>query len=445
MLSRRLPSCLIALIAALSSMQASGAQVTILRPARVWTAGAPPHSGWIVVVDGLHIRYAGPPSQTEMSPGAAIIDLPGATLLPGLMDLHSHLLLHPYNEVLWDDQVLREDPFYRTVQACRHATATLMAGFTTLRDLGTEGAGTADVSLQRAVKEGLLIGPRLLVTTRALVATGAYGPARSKYRQDIDLPQGAQEVSGVPAVMAAVREQAAAGANWIKVYADYGAGLGGKTVPTFSQDEMQALVQTAHRLGRPVAAHASSDEGMRQATESGVDSIEHGYNGSEATFRLMASKGVAYFPTLTAVEATSQYFRHYEPGKSAPTEEMEHARRAFELARAAKVIIGCGSDVGVFAHGDNWRELAWMARYGMTPIEALTAATAVNARVIGMERQLGRIAPGMVADIIAVQGDPTTQIEALKNVQFVMKDGTIYRKPNGDYLSMVNCPTCSKY
>ena len=356
------------------------------------------------------------------------IALPGMTVLPGLMDLHSHLLLHPYSERLWDAQVLTEPPAYRTVVATKHAEATLMAGFTTLRDLGTEGAGFADVGIKRAIDEGVIPGPRLWVVTRAIVATGAYGPAVRSYRPDISLPQGAQEATGEAEAVAAVREQAARGADWIKIYADYRTGPGGETRPTFTQAEMNAMVAAAHDTGRPVAVHAESDEGMRRAALAGVDTIEHGNDGTEATFRLMAERHIAYMPTLTAVEAYAEYFHHYTRG-SAPTAEMEQAARAFALARKAGVTIGCGSDVGVFTHGDNWRELSWMVRDGMTPAEALTAATATDAAVLRMSKELGGMHPGMLADVIAVAGDPTQKIEAVKDVRLVVKDGVVYRRP----------------
>ncbi len=404
--------------------QNSGAY--LLRPARVFTAeDGRIHEGWVVLVRGERIAAVGPSTQVPTPEGSKTIELPGMTLLPGLMDIHSHIFLHPYNETLWNDQVLKEPLAYRTIEAVRHCEHTLMAGFTLLRDLGTEGAGYGDVSVQRAIREGMIPGPRLLVATRAIVATASYGPGPDGFAPDLVLPKGAQEVSGQTEMIKAVREQIGQGADWVKVYADYRHGVSG-TVPTFSEEELRTLVTEAHTAGRPVSAHATTPEGMRRATVAGADSIEHGYGGTEEVFRLMAQHGTAFLPTLTAEEAYAEYFNGYKQGGPLTT-GMQQALHAFKIAMDAGVTIGLGSDVGVFAHGTNYRELEWMVRGGMSTTQALLAATAVNARIIRMQDVVGRIVPNLYADLIAVNGDPTQDAKAARDVPFVMKGGNIFK------------------
>jgi len=401
---------------------ADSAHRLVLVPDAVWdgTADAA-QRGWVVVVRGSRIEAVGPEARVPKAAGAERIALQGTTLIPGLIEGHSHLFLHPYNETLWDDQVLREPLGLRIARAVAHAAATLRAGITTERDLGTEGALDNDVQLRRAVEQGIIPGPRLLVVTRAIVATGSYAPSRSRYA--FDPPQGAEEADGEDAIVRVVRSQVGRGADWIKVYADYGWGPDGELLPTFSQRELDLLVATARGAGRPVAAHAMTSEGMRRAVLAGVETIEHGDRGTPEVFRLMRQRGVALCPTLAAGEAYAAYFDGWVKGRDAPTPALAAKRASFRAALAAGVPICFGGDVGVFPHGDNVRELEAMVDYGMSPLAALRAATSGNARIFHLDSLVGRVAPGLQADLVAVEGDPTRDIGALRRVRLVLKGG----------------------
>jgi imidazolonepropionase-like amidohydrolase len=397
--------------------------VIVLQPDRVFD-GETMHAGWNVIVRNDRIEAAGP--AVSPPPGAQRIALPGTTVLPGLIEGHSHLLLHPYNETTWNDQVLREPLAYRVARAVNHARATLMAGVTTVRDLGAEGAGYADVGLKRAIEEGIVPGPRMLVAGPAMVALGSYAPRG--FAPEWSMPQGAEEASGLDGVMRVARDQIARGADFIKVYADYRYGPNGEAAPTFTLEELRRIVDVARSSGRPVVAHASTPEGMRRAIEAGIETIEHGDGGTAEIWRLMVERKVGFCPTLAAGDAITQY-GGWKKGVDPEPARITAKRASFKAALDAGVTMCFGGDVGVYAHGDNVRELELMTAYGMPALAALRSATSINARLFHLERRVGAVRPGLLADLVAVEGDPATDISALRRVSLVMKGGTIHRRP----------------
>ena len=386
--------------------------IYLLKPARIFDGeSAQSQDGWAVLVRGEKIEAVGPANQLKVPSDAKTIDLPGMTLMPGLIEAHSHILLHPYSETVWNDQVAREALSLRVARATNHLRNELMAGFTTLRDLGTEGAGYADVGLKQAVNQGIIPGPRLFVATRAIVATGSYGP--KGYAPEWNVPQGAEEADGIDSLARIVRDQIGKGADWIKVYADYRWGAGGAAHATFTLEELKLAVEVAKSAGIPVAAHSTSTEGSRRAILAGVETIEHGDGLNPELFRLMKERGVALCPTLAVASGPN----------------VEKKKIVFKQALEAGVIIASGSDVGVFAHGDNAKEIELMVAWGMPIVDALRSATSVNARVLHMEDRIGKVRTGLFADVIAVEGDPTHDISALRRVRFVMKNGAVYKQP----------------
>lgn len=397
----------------------------LLKPDRIFD-GETMHSNWVVLVNGSRIDEAGE-MKFKLPANTRIIDLKGTTLLPGLIEGHSHLFLHPYNETSWNDQVLKESRAERTARAVTHADSTLMAGFTTVRDLGTEGAMYDDAGLKKAIEKGVIPGPRIICATRAIVAKGSYGPHIGN--ADIDFPQGAAEVANLDEMEKEVRTQISKGADVVKVYADYSWGLHGENEPTFTTEEIAKAVEIARSSGRYVTVHSTTPEGMKRAIAAGVHSIEHGNNGTDEVFALMKEKGIALCPTLSASEAIAHYYFHWNKGTDPDPKMIIDKKKSFAAALNAGVTICMGGDVGVFPHGDNAREMETMVEYGMKPADVLRSATSVNADVFGYADEIGRIKKGLFADIIAVQGDPSSDIHAIRNIKFIMKNGKIYKKP----------------
>lgn len=396
---------------------------TLLKPDRVFD-GENMHTGWVVLVKNDTIIQVGEmrfklPALTEL------IELKGYTLLPGLIEGHSHLFLHPYNETPWDDQVLKESRAERTARAVNHAQSTLLAGFTTVRDLGTEGAMYDDAGLKKTIEKGIIPGPRMIVATRAIVAKGTYGPKSES--PDVELPQGAEEVAGLEELSKAIRSQIGHGADLIKVYADYRYGPDGEARPTFSDLELQWLVGNTVSSGRKAVAHAVTPEGMTRAINAGVATIEHGDNGTEEVFRLMKAKGVALCPTIAASNAVEEY-KGWRKGVDPDPDRISQKKKSFAAALKAGVTVCMGGDVGVFTHGDNAREMEMMVEYGMKPMDVLRSATSVNADVFGYGHKIGRIKKGLLADMIAVEGDPSTDIKNIRKIKLVMKNGIIYKQ-----------------
>ena len=398
----------------------------LLRPDRIFD-GQEIHEDWAVLIVNDKIAAVGETKAVNSNSATSnveIIDLKGCTLLPGFIEGHSHLFLHPYNETTWDDQVLKESRSLRTSRAVVHAKKTLMAGFTTVRDLGTEGAEFDDVGLKQAIQQGIVPGPRMIIATKALIATGSYAP--KGFSTDVSIPQGAEEADGHDPLIRAVRNQIGKGADVIKIYADYRWGLMGEARPTFLVDEIKLIVETAQSSGRPVIAHAGSVEGMRRAILGGCETLEHGDAGTPEIFTLMKEKGVALCPTLAAGDAITQY-RGWKKGVEPEPERIKNKRKTFQQALDAGVTICFGGDVGVFTHGDNAREMEMMVDYGMKPLDVLRSATSVNARVFH-QNQLGQIKTGFLADLVAVEGKPEIRISDVRKVKLVLKNGEIQKE-----------------
>jgi imidazolonepropionase-like amidohydrolase len=414
----------IALLSIVAVTAAAQDGVSAFRPARVFD-GDVMHSGWVVVVDGREIIYAGAAGGFDLSDAAQIFELPDSTLLPGLIEGHSHILLHPYNETTWNDQVLKESEAERVVRAVNHLRWSLNAGITTMRDLGSEGAGYADVGIRDAVNKGVIAGPRLLVAGKAIVATGSYGP--KGFHERVEVPLGAEAADGHDDLIRVLRSQIGRNIDFVKVYADYRWGPNGSTEATFTQNELDTIVEVTKSSGRYVAAHASTPEAMKRAILAGVETIEHGDGATAETYRLMREHNVALCPTLAVGDAIAQY-GGWKKGTDPEPARIAAKRRSFREALAAGITICFGGDVGPFPHGDNVRELEMMVDYGMDAEDALRSATSVNADLFHIGDKVGRIRAGMLADLISVGGDPTEDISALRDIGLVLSDGRFIKR-----------------
>ncbi|HOA36778.1 MAG TPA: amidohydrolase family protein [Flavihumibacter sp.] len=379
------------------------------------------HNQWAVLIKADKIVAVGEKKSLDIPANAKRLDFPGCTILPGLIEGHAHLLLYPYNRKSWDDQVLKESDALRVLRGAKQVEATLKAGFTTVRDLGSEGAGYADVALRQAIDAGWYAGPRLQVAGRAIVATGSYGP--KGYDNDSKIMLGAEEADGNDAVRV-VRSQIGQGIDWVKIYADYHWGPNRQSLPTFLLEEMKAMVAAAKSAGRPVAAHAGTAEGVKRAVLAGVETIEHGDELDDEDIALMKEYKVTYFPTLAASESIRQY-RGWRKGTDPEPVDITAKKISFRKALNAGIKIGMGGDVGVFAHGNNVLEMELMQEYGMPAIDVLRSATAVNAAALHLENTTGKLQKGLQADVLVVMGDPSKQVSDCRKVKLVVKGGRI--------------------
>lgn len=395
----------------------------LIQPGQVFD-GTTFHKNWVVLVQGDSIAYAGP-MHNGLSKNVSIKNVPEQTLLPGLIEGHSHLFLHPYNETSWNEQVLNESRAERTIRAAVHAQKTLLAGFTTVRDLGTEGAAYDDAGLKASINKGLIPGPRMIIASKAIVAKGTYGP--NSLSADIDYPKGAAEVGNEDEMKNEVRTQISKGADVIKIYADYRWAKGGKAAPCFTIAEIKAAVEIAAAGNLPVVAHASTPEGMRRAILAGVATIEHGDELTPEIASLMKQRGVALCPTLAAGDAIAQY-GGWKKGSVPEPSRISAKRKSFQLALDSNLVIVMGGDVGVYAHGDNLREMLLMQEYGMTALDVLKSATSINAKIFGYSKLIGNIQIGMKADLILVNGNPISNLNLLSKPTLVMKNGVIYKE-----------------
>ena len=365
-----------------------------------------------ILIEGDRIAAVGP--NVAAPAGARVIDLSRSTVLPGMIDNHTHVLLqaHP-TPTDYDEQLIKESVAYRAIRGTVSAKIALDNGFTAIRDLETEGAMYADVDIKTAINRGIVPGPRMFVATRSLAPTGMYNPTRFSWEIDPHMPGGTEFVDGPDQIRHAVREQIKYGADWIKYYADGGNRAG----PNFTDDEARAIVEESHRLGHKVAAHANTQAGIAQSVKVGIDSVEHGGGLDEATADLMVQKGTYLCPTL--------YIYARNPRARAGSDRENNFRRAVQ--KGVKIVFG--TDIGGYAWTETeTKEFEYMVNWGMKPIDAIRAATIWGATLLDQQDRFGSIEPGKFADLVAVAGDPTADISELERVHFVMKGGVVYKQ-----------------
>jgi imidazolonepropionase-like amidohydrolase len=378
-------------------------------------------SNQVVLIKGERITEVGPAESVRIPVGAVVIDLSRATVLPGLIDAHTHVF---GNGPDFERQLLRDSYQYRTLTALANAQRDLLAGFTTLRDLKTLGAMYSDVDLRNAIDRGVVKGPRMQVSTRGLQVTGGF--IMNGFSSEISVPMALQVVDSPSEARAAVRDQLAHGADWIKLYAAYQFQIttDGKLVtpPTFTAEEVNAIVDEAHRRGHKVSCHAFGGEGLRNCVNAGVESIEHGVQLDDDVIKLMVAKGIYLAPTLYHY----QLDRDQDEKKFHGHSIAEISEPSFRRAVAKGVKIAFGSGVGPFAHGTQNKEFEYMVKFGMTPVQAIRAATSEAANLMGWQDRVGSVEAGKFADLVAVQGDPLADITELERIKFVMKGGEVF-------------------
>lgn len=407
---------------------AAAATTSWLRCGAVWD-GKAARTGGPALIEIAAGKIVAMHAATDAVPaGATVRDLAGLVCLPGLIDTHTHVLLQGDITVEdYDQQLLKQSTEYRTILATMNARRVLSWGFTTIRDLETEGAGYADVDVRNAINNGVIPGPRMQVAGRAMDVTGAYGPLG--YAPGVVVPKGVQEVDGVEGSRRAAREQLSHGVDWIKVYSDRSYRLAGNGVlddiPTFTLDELKAVVDETHRQRHKIASHAMALQGTHLSVEAGVDSIEHGDYIADADLKTMAQKGIYYVPTIYVGEYVAE--GRAKAGAGVWKEMGAIHETTFRHALKAGVKIAFGTDIGGFDWNINpATEFEWMVRWGMTPDQALRSATVVAAELLGWSDRVGTLEPGKYADIVAVAGDPLEDIRRVTDVRFVMKGGVTY-------------------